>query len=409
MTFFIISFIVLLLAHSYIGMRIISPYTLSTGMKILYWSILSFLFLSPFLAMFSRFSGFSQSIESFLGWIGFSWLGFISIIFLLVLFRDIGWGIGTGINKTYKIVNSSINKTEIKENSVNKERRQFIIQSINLGIVGISLIGTGYGLYQARRKAAVVEVDIPLENLPDEFDGFRIVQFSDLHVGPTIKNGFVKTVVDQINDLKADMIAFTGDLVDGSVENLHSDVEPLKKLSAPFGKYFVTGNHEYYSGALAWCEEAKNLDFDVLNNENRIISKENDKVVLAGITDFSGGNHIAEHKSDPGKAIINIDQTLVKILLAHQPRSIYEASRTGYDLQISGHTHGGQIIPWHFLTRLAQPYMSGLHKHKNTWIYVNQGTGYWGPPVRVGARSEITVLHLKKVTCGGWTIKDNDA
>lgn len=396
MTFFIISFSVLLLAHSYIGIRLISPFTLPPGIKILYWSIFGFLLLSPFLAIFSSLLRFNQSFVTFLGWIGFSWLGFMSIIFLLVFLRDIGWGIGTGINKSYHFVNSAINKTEIVENPVNKERRQFIIQSINLGIIGISILGTGYGFYQARRKAAVVKVDIPLDNLPDEFDGFRIVQFSDLHIGATIKNGFVQTVVDQINELKADMIAFTGDLVDGSVENLHNDVDPLKSIDAPFGKYFVTGNHEYYSGALQWCEHAKKLGFDVLNNENRVISKGNDKLILAGVTDYSGGNHIAEHTSNPGKAINNIDQSLVKILLAHQPRSIYAASRVGYDLQISGHTHGGQLIPWQFLTRLAQPYMSGLHQHENTWIYVNQGTGYWGPPLRIGARSEITVLRLVK-------------
>ena len=144
-----------------------------------------------------------------------------------------------------------------------------------MGILGIALASTGYGFYEARRKAAIVEVDIPLKNLPNNFEGFRIVQFSDMHVGPTIKNGFVQTVIKQINDLQGDMIVFTGDLVDGSVENLEQDVAPLSELDAPFGKYFITGNHEYYSGVLPWCEKAKDLGFQVLINECKYIEKNN--------------------------------------------------------------------------------------------------------------------------------------
>jgi len=396
MTFLIVGFIVLLSLHSYIGLRLISAFTFSPGLKILYWGVFGIMFLSPFFAMISRFSGFGKSWEIILGWIGFSWLGFMSIIFLLILFRDIGWGVGAGINKTYQFFNKNYPNTETMEEPVDQQRRQFIIQSINLGIVGLAVAGTGYGFWEARRKSEIVNIDVPLRNLPDEFDGFRIVQFSDLHVGPTIKNSFVKTVTRQIQELKGDMIVFTGDLVDGTVENLNADVEPLGDLQAPFGKFFVTGNHEYYSGVLPWCDKARQLGFDVLNNENRIIQKGNDKIVLAGVTDVSGGGFIPEHKSDPEKAIQGIKNDSLKILLAHQPRSITEAAKVGYHLQLSGHTHGGQLIPWQFLTRLAQPYMSGLHKHDNTWIYVNQGTGYWGPPLRIGARSEITVLRLVK-------------
>ncbi|MFC2088032.1 metallophosphoesterase [Calditrichota bacterium] len=395
MMFFIISISVLFLIHLYIGIRIINPFDFSPMWKYLSFGVLFIMFLSPFLLFWFRTNGINKSLESLVGWIGYTWLGFASLIFLLVLFRDLGWTLGTSVQKVYQLFSQSDSGTN-EVTTFNSERRQFLIQSMNFGLLGLSAIGTGYGLFEARRRAAIVNIDIPLKNLPDAFNGFRIVQFSDLHVGPTIRNGFVKTIAKQIEQLQGDMIVFTGDLVDGSVESLKNDVAPLKSLQAAFGKFFITGNHEYYSGALPWCDEAKNLGFDVLINENRTISKGDAKIVLAGVTDISGGSFVSEHKSDPAKALGNTDSNFTKILLAHQPRSIFEAAKVGYDLQLSGHTHGGQLIPWQYLTRLAQPYMWGLHKYENTWIYVNQGTGYWGPPLRIGARSEITILHLIK-------------
>ncbi len=397
MTFLIVFFIVLALAHTYIGRRLIKSTRFSPRSKNIFWCSLILMFFSPFLPILFRGFGFSNSAVSFFGWIGYTWLGFISLIFLLILFRDLGWGIGSVIKKTYRIFIKSTTE-ENKVQQVNLERRQFILQSVNLGLLGISSIGTGYGFYEARRDAAIIKVDIPLKNLPDDFNGIKIAQFSDLHAGPTIKRDFIQNVVNRINNLKTDIIVFTGDLVDGSVENLQKDVEPLNQLEAPYGKYFVTGNHEYYFDALPWCDAIRDLGFEVLLNENRIINKQTGNITLAGVTDFAAGNHIEKHKSDPWQAIKGAEPESTKILLAHQPRSIFDAAKAGYDLQISGHTHGGQLIPWQYLTRLAQPYMSGLHKHENTWIYVNQGTGYWGPPLRIGARSEITILRLIKET-----------
>jgi uncharacterized protein len=394
--FFIFAIILLCLIYGYIGWRLILSVHLIAPWNFISWSILIIFFLLTFAPFIIRFYNVNISFEQVLGWISFSVLGFISLVFLFLLIRDLGWTLTFSSQKIYQLVNSKLLSNDTIQIPFDPERRQFLIQSMNLGIIGLSLAATGYGFYEARRKAAIVEVDIPLKNLPDNFHGFRIVQFSDMHVGSTIKNGFVKTVVNQIKELNADLLAFTGDMVDGSVENLNNDVEPLKQLKAPYGKFFITGNHEYYSGALEWCEKAKDLGFDVLNNENRVITKGNQKLTLAGVTDFSGGGFYPEHKSDPKKALNGAELEDVKILLAHQPRSIFEAAKLGYDLQLSGHTHGGQMIPWQFLTRLAQPYMEGLHKHKNTWIYVNKGTGYWGPPLRIGARSEITVLRLVK-------------
>ena len=394
--FFIIAILLLCLIYGYIGWRLILSIHLTFPRYLIAWSTLLVFFLLTFTPFIIRYYNINLSFEYLLGWVSFSVLGFMSLVFLFLLARDIGWILTSSTKKIYQVFNTKFSSVEIVQKPFDSERRQFLIQSMNLGIIGVSLVTTGYGFYEARRKSAIVEIDIPLKNLPANFHGFRIVQFSDLHVGITIKNRFVQTVVNQIKELNADLIAFTGDLVDGTVENLKNHVAPLKELTAPYGKYFITGNHEYYSGALEWCDKAIDLGFEVLNNENRTITKGNQKLTLAGVTDFSAGNYIADHLSDPGKALNGADSDGVKILLAHQPRSIFEASKAGYDLQLSGHTHGGQMIPWQFLTRLAQPYMEGLFKHEDTWIYVNKGTGYWGPPLRIGARSEITVLRLVK-------------
>jgi len=197
-----------------------------------------------------------------------------------------------------------------------------------------------------------------------------------------------------VNELKPDLVALTGDLADGLVDQLRDDVAPIADLKAPYGSYFVTGNHEYYSGSKQWLNEVSRLGFTVLLNEHRIINCGNSHLLLAGVTDYSGGQFSPVHRSDPAKAIANAPQCDVKILLAHQPKSIYTAEKAGFDYVISGHTHGGQYFPYHFLTALAQPYLSGFHKYGRTQIYVSRGAGYWGPQIRIGARSEITIHKL---------------
>jgi predicted MPP superfamily phosphohydrolase len=201
-------------------------------------------------------------------------------------------------------------------------------------------------------------------------------------------------VVEMANAQMGDIVAFTGDLVDGTVDQLREHVAPMKNLQGRYGRYFITGNHEYYSGALPWIEEAQSLGFDVLLNEHRVIRQGGGSIVLAGVTDSSGGGFIPSHRSDPHKAIAGAPTADVRILLAHQPKSVYEGSKAGFDVQISGHTHGGQFFPWNLLATIGQPYIKGLHKFADTWIYVSKGTGYWGPPVRLGARSEIAVITL---------------
>ena len=396
MSFFLIILAILGLVYGYVGWRLITPIHLATPWNAVLWGIIVLFAILPFIPVIFRINGVENTAVDVLSWVGYFSLGFFSLVFAIVLARDLVWLLIWGGQKAVHLVRSLIGTTSERTGPVDPERRRLLINGMNLGILGATAALTGYGYYQANRRPRLVEVPIVLENLPASFDGFKIVQFTDLHVGPTIKRGFVQMVVNQVGELSPDLIAFTGDLVDGSVPHVRDDVAPLAELSAPHGYYFVTGNHEYYSGVLPWLDEVARLGLDILINEHRVIQRAEDRLLLAGVTDYSGGQFIKEHRSDPRKAIEGAPDCAVKILLAHQPKSIFVASESGFDLQISGHTHGGQYFPYHFMAALAQPYISGLHKYNGTQIYVSRGTGYWGPQIRLAARSEITLFKLTR-------------
>ena len=271
-----------------------------------------------------------------------------------------------------------------------------------LAVPILAAAATLIGFVNARRRAGIRRVDVPIAGLPEALHGFSIAQISDLHVGPTIKRDYLERVVDAVNALEADMIAVTGDLVDGSVSELAQHTQPLSRLTARHGAFFVTGNHEYYSGVHAWMREVRRLGLSVLINEHVVLAHEGASVVVAGVTDFSGGYFDASHRSDPAAALVGAPSDAgVRLLLAHQPRSAFAAAPHGFDLQISGHTHGGQIFPWSYLVRLQQPFIAGLHRVESLWVYISRGTGYWGPPKRLGAPSEITYLRLVRERDGG--------
>jgi len=271
----------------------------------------------------------------------------------------------------------------------------------------LATLVTLVGLANARRTAGVKRVDVPISQLPSSLAGFTIVQLSDIHVGPTIRVRYIQRIVDAVNRLGADMVAITGDLVDGSVPELRAHIAPLAGLRARHGTFVVTGNHEYYAGAHAWIDELRRLGLCVLLNEHVVLQTRNvagaqtdeevheSALVVAGVTDYTAGHFDKAHASDPAGALRDAPpQVHTRLLLAHQPRSAEAASAAGYQLQLSGHTHGGQFFPWNLLVPLQQPFTAGLHKLHDMWIYVSRGTGYWGPPKRFGAPSEITLLRL---------------
>jgi predicted MPP superfamily phosphohydrolase len=242
------------------------------------------------------------------------------------------------------------------------------------------------GFPQAALGPRIYRVDVPLPSLPRGLDGFRIAQISDLHIGPLLGRRYAQKVVRMVNALSADAIALTGDFVDGRPEELRESVQPLAELRAKHGVFFITGNHEYYSGVDAWIREFRLLGARPLLNEHVLLRNDGAELVIAGITDFL---------PDYASAVAGAPAGAVKLLLAHHPEGLDQASAAGFDLQLSGHTHGGQFFPFSVLVRLRHRYYKGLYRVGKLWLYVSRGTGYWGPPLRFGVPSEITLITLK--------------
>ena len=264
--------------------------------------------------------------------------------------------------------------------------------------IGVPLLAGAaalFGLIGARRTPRVKEVEVPIDGLPAALDGFTIAQISDLHVGPTVKAPYVRAVVERVNALQADAVAITGDLVDGRLQDLAADVASLADLRSRHGSFFVTGNHEYYSGAAEWIAHLRRLGLTVLIDDHVVLEHGGAHLVLAGVADHSARHFDASHRSDPHAAIVGAPRAAaLRVLLAHQPRSALAAADAGFHIQLSGHTHGGQFWPWNLLVKLQQPFVAGLHRLRSMWVYTSRGTGYWGPPLRLGAPSEITRLRF---------------
>lgn len=279
---------------------------------------------------------------------------------------------------------------------VDPERRRLLQTAVTVSSAGASTILLGVGTKQALEGPKVQTIEVPIAGLPEAFDGYTIAQISDLHVGLTIHRDYVEMVMERVSNVGADAIAVTGDLVDGSVADLRRIAEPLKELRARDGVFFSTGNHEYISGVDPWLDEVARYGMTPLLNEHRVVSRGTESLVIAGIADRSAGRFGAAHEEDAAKALAGAPAGAKRILLAHQPVQVEKAAPTGVDLQLSGHTHGGQYFPWNYAIHLVQPYVAGLHRHEDTWLYVNRGTGYWGPPVRLGTSSEISKIILRR-------------
>ena len=356
------------------------------------WPVLAVLLVVSALTMPLPFlSRRALRVPAWLKWTGLISMGWFSSLFVLSVVRDVIllghwlWSAAAGSGAS------------------SFEWRTLSALAVPLLATLITLVG----FFNARRTARVRRVDIPIARLPSQLEGFTIAQLSDIHVGPTIRVRYIERIVKAVNRLGADMVAITGDLVDGSVAELQSHVAPLAQLKTRHGTFVVTGNHEYYAGAHAWVDELRRLGLRVLLNEHVVLQTRNvsgaqtdeevneSALVVAGVTDYTAGHFDANHASDPEGAVRDAPpQVHTRLLLAHQPRSAIAAAQAGYQLQLSGHTHGGQFFPWNLFVPLQQPFTAGLHRLHDMWIYVSRGTGYWGPPKRFGAPSEITLLRL---------------
>ncbi len=260
--------------------------------------------------------------------------------------------------------------------------------------IGLTSVVSLFSFWQAKRGPKIKTQNITLTKLPKNLSGFKIVQISDLHIGDIIQEAYIKNTVNLCNAQKPDLIVITGDLVDAPLEHVAHLAQGLKQLSAKHGVYFVTGNHEYYAGAQAWMDYLQSLNIQTLHNTSVKITEGEDSFNLIGIDDESGASFLPGHGPNLELAMQQCHQDKVNILLAHQPKSIRAAEKHAVDLQLSGHTHNGQIWPFQFLVALDQPYLKGLYQHGQTQIYVNPGTGFWGPPMRFYGRSEITSIQL---------------
>ncbi|MET9108783.1 metallophosphoesterase, partial [Streptomyces zhihengii] len=268
-------------------------------------------------------------------------------------------------------------------------RRLFVARVVG-GAAAAAAVGTvGYGTYGVLRGPRVKRVTVPLAKLPRAAHGYRIAVVSDVHLGPILGRAHTQRIVDSINAAQPDLVAVVGDLVDGSVADLGHAAEPLAQLRARDGSFFVTGNHEYFSGVDEWVDHVRELGLRPLRNE---------RVEIAGGFDLAGVDDVAGEDTGQGpdfaRALGDRDRSRAAVLLAHQPVVIHDAVDHGVDLQLSGHTHGGQLWPGNMLAGLANPTVAGLERYGDTQLYVSRGAGAWGPPVRVGAESDITVVQL---------------
>jgi predicted MPP superfamily phosphohydrolase len=260
----------------------------------------------------------------------------------------------------------------------------------SIAAFGLSAALFAWGWIQVRLGPKPKHVRVPISNLPKSLSGFRIVQLSDLHIGESVRREHIEKLVLKVNTLGADLIAITGDLVDGSVAQLGVHAAPLANLESRSGTFFVAGNHEHYSGLGEWLRHLPTLGFTVLLNEHRLFERDEDALLVAGVDDYSAAR---DPEADVMRSLAGAPEGPVRILLAHHPKTAL-AAQEKFDLQLSGHTHGGQFLPWNFASRFVHMFTAGLYRVGSMWLYVSRGTFYWGPAVRVMAPAEITVIDL---------------
>ncbi|WP_233604653.1 metallophosphoesterase [Micromonospora sp. HM5-17] len=264
-------------------------------------------------------------------------------------------------------------------------------------VVAVTLVLLLWGHVEAMRVPRVRRVEVPIRRLGAGLDGARVVLLTDTHYGPIDRAGWSARVVATVNALEPDLVCHTGDIADGTVDQRRAQAAPLRDVRARLARAYVTGNHEYFGEAQGWLDHMRELGWEPLHNRHIVVERDGARLVVAGVDDVTaGGSGQPGHRADPAAALAGADPELPVLLLAHQPKQIDAAVAHGVDLQLSGHTHGGQIWPFHLLVRLDQPTVRGLSRHGDrTLLYTSRGTGFWGPPFRIFAPSEITLLTLR--------------
>ncbi|WP_433833618.1 metallophosphoesterase [Actinoplanes sp. CA-015351] len=351
-------------------------------------------------------AGLPHAAARVVAWPGYLWLALLIYLFLGVVVGEVvrpllsGWlarrspvAASQGVampsgTEPVDLVSETDGPSGVSEESVRVSRRVFVSRVVGGAAAAVAVGTVGAGTVGVLNGPSVKRITVPLAKLPRSAHGLRIAVVSDVHLGPILGSGFCRRVVETINGTQPDLIAVVGDLIDGDVEDLASSVEPLRGLQSRLGTFFVTGNHEYISGVEPWVTKVRELGMQPLRN-SRIELPGFD---LAGVDDLAGEDDGAG--PDFGAALGDRDRSRAVVLMAHQPVNIYDAVDHGVDLQLSGHTHGGQLWPGNYIAEMANPTNAGLEKYGDTQLYVSRGAGAWGPPVRVGAPSDITIVEL---------------
>ncbi|MCG6495404.1 metallophosphoesterase [Kitasatospora sp. A2-31] len=381
---------VLALAHWYLWRRLVRDVSAPGGWWRRSGTVLAVAL--PLLSLGALLGGrkFPLAVERWFAWPGFLWL---AVLLYLLLALAVGEAVRPLLLRLpRRKAAAAAASAETRDQPVpavpSPERRLFVARTVAIGAAGAAAAVVGNGAYGVLRGPRLKQVTVPLARLPRQAHGYRIAVVSDIHLGPILGRAHTQRIVDTINRTQPDLIAIVGDLVDGTVPELGSAAEPLAQLRARDGAFFVTGNHEYFSGAAPWVEFVRELGVHPLQNARVELSGFD----LAGVNDLAGEGE--GDGPDFAKALGDRDRARTSVLLSHQPVTVHDAVRHGVDLQLSGHTHGGQLWPGNYLAELANPTVAGLERYGDTQLYVTRGAGAWGPPVRVGAPSDITVVTL---------------
>jgi predicted MPP superfamily phosphohydrolase len=394
----------MLLLHGYLWFRLVRSTTLPGRLRRRLTQLTVVLAVLPALAVTLRRT-LPLDAAAPLDWIAYSWLGvaFYAFLALLVLepVRLIGNAVLRRRARTPELVPVAAAPVQDPEPAPDRgvtdpSRRLFLARGLAVTAGAVALGTAGTGAYAANSPPVVRRVPVTLANLEPALDGFRIVTFSDGHLSATYGGRRFERLVELVNEQRPDVVAIVGDLVDGDVSELRGEAAPLADLVSEQGVFFVTGNHEYFVDTNAWLRHLPTLGVDVLRNERVGLGRGGASFDLAGIDDrTAAASGLPGHGANLEAALDGRDDGVPVVLLAHQPVLVEQAAAAGVDLQLSGHTHGGQLWPFDYVIRLDQPSVEGLSRYGDTQLYVTSGAGYWGPPMRVGARPEVTVVELR--------------
>lgn len=371
----------------YMAARLIGPSPLTGAGRITAWGFAAVLAGAVPATLFGQRR---WPAPRWLVWTAYLYMGFAASLLPLVVLRDLGWAAVHGLAALWALHDPGVWEL------LHVTRWPAWFNASSIVLLGLGLAATLTGFLEAHRRPASRNISIPIPGLPAALEGFRIAHVSDLHAGGTIARGRLEHVVREVNAFLPDLIALTGDLADGAVQELKDHVSPIADLRARHGVFFATGNHEYYWDPAGWLAHIATLGPVILLNEHRMLRHGDAEIMVGGVTDPTSHEHIASHISDPAAALAGAPASAFKLLLAHQPGSAFAAEKAGVDLQLSGHTHGGQFFPWTFLVKRVQPFLAGFYAVGRMRLYVSRGAGYWGPPNRLGVPAEIALLTLTR-------------